>query len=38
VTAVLDGGTTQVTDLRLNKGKYALVCFIQDRKGGPRTP
>jgi hypothetical protein len=34
-TAVLDTGTSQVTDLTLSKGKYALVCFIQDRKGGP---
>jgi hypothetical protein len=34
-TAVIDSGESQVTDLRLNKGKYALVCFIQDRKGGP---
>jgi hypothetical protein len=24
-----------VTDRKLSKGKYALVCFIQDRKGGP---
>jgi len=34
-TAVIDGGEKQVTDLELIKGKYALVCFIQDRKGGP---
>jgi len=34
-TAVIDGGESQVTDLKLSKGKYALVCFIQDRKGGP---
>lgn len=35
-TAVLDGGTEQVADLVLAKpGKYALVCFIPDRKGGP---
>jgi len=34
-TAVTDGGIDQVTDLELKKGKYALVCFIQDRKGGP---
>ncbi len=23
-----------MTDLELKKGKYALICFIQDRKGG----
>jgi hypothetical protein len=35
-TAVLDGGVEQVTDIELKKpGKYALLCFIQNRKGGP---
>lgn len=34
-TAVIDGGTKQVTTVDLKKGKYALVCFITDRKGGP---
>ncbi|MDQ4072177.1 MAG: hypothetical protein M3088_04795, partial [Actinomycetota bacterium] len=35
-TAVIDGGTEQVIDLNVRKpGKYAMVCFIQDRKGGP---
>lgn len=34
-TAVIDGGIEQVTELELKKGKYALICFIQDRKGGP---
>ena len=34
-TAVLDGGTSQVVDLDLQKGKYAALCFITDRKGGP---
>jgi hypothetical protein len=36
-TQVLDGGGfSQVTDLNLPEpGKYALLCFIQDRKGGP---
>lgn len=34
-TAVLEGGTRQVTPLELKAGKYALVCFISDRKGGP---
>jgi hypothetical protein len=34
-TAVIDGGVEQVADLQLKKGKYALLCFISDRKGGP---
>jgi len=34
-TAVLEGGTKQVTSLELKGGKYALVCFVSDRKGGP---
>jgi hypothetical protein len=34
-TAVLEGGTKQVTELDLKAGKYALVCFISDREGGP---
>jgi hypothetical protein len=34
-TAVIDGGVEQVIDLDLKKGKYGLLCFISDRKGGP---
>ncbi len=34
-TPVLEGGTEQVTSIELKSGKYALVCFISDRKGGP---
>lgn len=34
-TAVLEGGTGQITDLELKKGRYAFVCFISDRQGGP---
>jgi hypothetical protein len=34
-TAVIDGGKKQVVDLNLRSGKYALVCFINDRAGGP---
>ncbi len=34
-TAVIDGGERQVVDLELKKGDYVMVCFIQDRKGGP---
>jgi hypothetical protein len=33
-TTVIDGGIAQNTDLDLKAGKYAVVCFIQDRKGG----
>lgn len=36
VTAVLEGQTDQVVPLNLAKpGKYALLCFISDRQGGP---
>lgn len=34
-TAVLEGGQKQVTQLELKRGKYAFVCFVSDRKGGP---
>ena len=35
-TAVLEGGTGQVVTLNLPKsGKYALLCFLTDRQGGP---
>lgn len=34
-TAVLDGQTKQVVQLDLERGRYALLCFIQDRSGGP---
>ena len=35
-TARIDGGTEQITELDLKKpGKYALLCFVSDRKGGP---
>ena len=35
-TAVIDGGTEQVTEVEAKKpGKYALLCFITDRRGGP---
>jgi hypothetical protein len=34
-TTVIDGGQKQVTNLDLESGKYALVCFITDRGGGP---
>ena len=34
-TAVLEGGTKQVARLSLKRGKYAFVCFVSDRRGGP---
>ena len=34
-TAVLDGGAEQAVDLELEDGKYALLCFVPDREGGP---
>jgi uncharacterized cupredoxin-like copper-binding protein len=34
-TTVIDGGSSQVTQVDLHKGKYAVLCFISDRKGGP---
>jgi plastocyanin len=35
-TARIDGGTKQTTELELDKpGRYALLCFVSDRNGGP---
>ncbi len=34
-TAVIDGGEAQVAELDFKKGRYALVCFITNRAGGP---
>ena len=34
-TPVLDGKTSQVVDLELKSGNYALLCWVPDRKGGP---
>jgi hypothetical protein len=34
-TAVLEGGTSQVSAAELEAGRYALLCFISDREGGP---
>jgi hypothetical protein len=33
--AVIDGHTSQDVQLNLTRGKYALFCFVSDRKGGP---
>jgi hypothetical protein len=34
-TAVIEGGETQLVTLDLKPGRYALLCFISDRQGGP---
>lgn len=34
-TAAIDGGQKQIVELELREGKYALVCFVTDRDGGP---
>jgi len=34
-TAVVEGGESQLTSFELEPGRYALVCFISDRQGGP---
>jgi hypothetical protein len=33
-TTVLESGGSQVTELDLDPGRYALVCVVSDRKGG----
>ena len=32
---MLDGGREQIDELELVAGRYALVCFLTDRAGGP---
>lgn len=34
-TSVIDGGRSLAAELELKRGRYALLCFIADRKGGP---
>jgi hypothetical protein len=34
-TAIIEGGDQQNLELDVEAGKYALLCFIPDRKGGP---
>jgi hypothetical protein len=34
-TSTLEGGTSQVVELELGAGEYAVLCFIADREGGP---
>jgi hypothetical protein len=35
VTTIADGGVSQVIQADLEPGRYALLCFVPDRKGGP---
>lgn len=35
-TVVLEGGERQVTQIDLTPGRYALICFVRGRRGGPR--
>ena len=34
-TIVLNGGQKQVVDITLKKGSYAVLCFMNDKAGGP---
>ncbi len=34
-TAVIEGGATQVVEFDIEAGKYAVLCFVPDREGGP---
>jgi hypothetical protein len=34
-TAVVEGGESQLVDVDLKPGRYAFLCFISDRQGGP---
>ncbi len=34
-SAVIDGGDSQSMEVELQEGKYALLCFVPDRAGGP---
>jgi hypothetical protein len=35
-TVVIEGGDRQVTQLNLTAGRYALICFVQNREGSPQ--
>jgi hypothetical protein len=35
-TVVLSGQTRQVSRLNLESGRYAVLCFVRDRAGGPQ--
>ena len=32
---MLDAGRAQIDELELEAGRYAFVCFLTDRAGGP---
>ena len=32
---MIEGGDSQSVELELKEGKYALLCFVPDRAGGP---
>ena len=34
-TSAIDGGSSENAELELKRGKYALLCFVADRDGGP---
>jgi len=34
-TAVVEGGESQLVDVDLEPGRYAFICFLSDRQGGP---
>lgn len=34
-SGILDGGESQAVEFKLRAGKYAFLCFVPDRKGGP---
>jgi hypothetical protein len=34
-TSLMSGGGAQVVELELEAGRYALLCFVPDREGGP---
>jgi hypothetical protein len=34
-TSLLEGGEEQIAELDLRRGKYAFICFVSDRAGGP---
>ena len=35
-TAILGAGQRQLAKLRLAVGRYALLCYVRNRSGGPR--
>jgi hypothetical protein len=34
-TSAIDGGSSENAELQLKRGKYALLCSVADRDGGP---